>query len=336
MSKMFFIIGSSRSGTTMLARILGRHQDVFTFQELHFFEESWSVGDVEREVTKDEARVVLLQLFSTQRDGYLNRKKNLSYSREVEGLLNKVYSEVNVVNKHHLFSAFMEYETRNNGAILSCEQTPRNVFYVNEIASLFPDARFIYITRDPRDVLLSQKNRWKRRLYAEQAIPLSVTLRQWMNYHPIVISLLWRKTNTLGVQLSERENVIHVRYEDILNEPEREVETLCRFLGMKFSPHMLDVDYIGSSLERSTSGNRGIKKNKVGKWRSSDLSNSELYLCDRLTRSTRRRLGYEDSHVPPSAGIVFFGLTLPLKVFGAFILNVGRVTNVVSALRRRL
>lgn len=34
-----FIVGNSRSGTTMMGRILGNHTDVFTFHELHFFEQ---------------------------------------------------------------------------------------------------------------------------------------------------------------------------------------------------------------------------------------------------------------------------------------------------------
>jgi len=38
-TKKIFIVGNSRSGTTMLARILGNHDNVFTFHEIHFFEQ---------------------------------------------------------------------------------------------------------------------------------------------------------------------------------------------------------------------------------------------------------------------------------------------------------
>ena len=40
--KMLFVVGNSRSGTTMMGRILGNHPDVFTFGELHFFGQLWS------------------------------------------------------------------------------------------------------------------------------------------------------------------------------------------------------------------------------------------------------------------------------------------------------
>ena len=37
-ARQIFIVGSSRSGTTMMGRILSNHKDVFTFKELHFLE----------------------------------------------------------------------------------------------------------------------------------------------------------------------------------------------------------------------------------------------------------------------------------------------------------
>ena len=41
-TKQIFVVGSSRSGTTMMGRILGNHSDVFTFKELHFFGTIWT------------------------------------------------------------------------------------------------------------------------------------------------------------------------------------------------------------------------------------------------------------------------------------------------------
>ena len=40
--KQIFVVGSSRSGTTMMGRILGNHKDIFTFNELHFFGAIWT------------------------------------------------------------------------------------------------------------------------------------------------------------------------------------------------------------------------------------------------------------------------------------------------------
>ena len=50
-SRQIFIVGSSRSGTTMMGRILANHKDIFTFKELHFFGTMWTLSD-NQELTK--------------------------------------------------------------------------------------------------------------------------------------------------------------------------------------------------------------------------------------------------------------------------------------------
>ena len=42
--------------------------------------------------------------------------------------------------------------------------------------------------RDPRDVMLSQKNKWKRRFLGAKQIPLREVVRSYVNYNPILIS----------------------------------------------------------------------------------------------------------------------------------------------------
>ncbi|MFI5135892.1 MAG: sulfotransferase, partial [Chitinophagales bacterium] len=37
-----FVVGNSRSGTKMMGRILGNHEKVHAFPEMHFFEQLWS------------------------------------------------------------------------------------------------------------------------------------------------------------------------------------------------------------------------------------------------------------------------------------------------------
>ncbi len=42
-----FVVGSSRSGTTMMGRILDKHPSIFTFRELHFFGTIWTNKKIE-------------------------------------------------------------------------------------------------------------------------------------------------------------------------------------------------------------------------------------------------------------------------------------------------
>jgi len=52
---MLFIAGNSRSGTTMMGRILSMHPDIFTFHELHFFEQLWSTNDGQKQLSIEDA-----------------------------------------------------------------------------------------------------------------------------------------------------------------------------------------------------------------------------------------------------------------------------------------
>ncbi|NIP95612.1 MAG: sulfotransferase, partial [Akkermansiaceae bacterium] len=46
--------------------------------------------------------------------------------------------------------------TEEEGKRIPCTQTPRNVYYLREILGAYPDARVIWMVRDPRAVLCSQ------------------------------------------------------------------------------------------------------------------------------------------------------------------------------------
>ena len=60
-SKQIFIVGNSRSGTTMLGRILNNHSEVFTFKELHFFYTLWSGKEI---LSYSESINLLAKLFN--------------------------------------------------------------------------------------------------------------------------------------------------------------------------------------------------------------------------------------------------------------------------------
>ena len=159
---MIFVLGNSRSGTTMMGRVLGRSKDVYTFNELHFFEQLFSVKEFSKKMNLEESIIFFSNLISIERDGYLNNKRKIKfYFQESEDLVKS--SDKDVFTKIELFNLYLKYESRLNNKNIPCDQTPRNLFYVNEILSAYPDAKIIYMVRDSRNVLLSQKNKWKIR-----------------------------------------------------------------------------------------------------------------------------------------------------------------------------
>lgn len=332
---MIFIVGSSRSGTTMTARLLGLNPSVLALNELHFFEQQWQPSDKGRKLGLAEARETLLLLFSSQRDGYYRRHLNPSYEPEVDALLARHQVGDATHEKHQLLPMFADAEAARSGKSLWCEQTPRNVYYLDVIRDLFPEAKIVQLVRDPRDVLLSQKNRWRRRFRGGN-MPWKETIRQWLNYHPITILKLWIGAMRRAQNESGRAGFFVQRYEDLVAQPARSVSSLCAFLGLEYAPSMLAVPKIGSSLRSDKPADLGIDASKVGGWRRGGLSQAELYLCERLAGPLMSQFDYVSDGVRLTPSVFGHYFSFPIKLGLAIPFSLDRIGSLGDAIRRRL
>tara|TARA_R110002111_G_scaffold29883_1_gene62184 strand:+ start:971 stop:1981 length:1011 start_codon:yes stop_codon:yes gene_type:complete len=334
MQRMIFVVGNSRSGTTMMGRVLGGHADVFTFNELHFFEQLWQPTAEPTPMDKREARDVLSRLIAYQRDGYYAPHKPWQYLDESEKIIASIDTPVTAPA---LFQAYLGYESAANQKTIGCDQTPRNLYYMQELLALFPDARFVVMVRDPRDVLLSQKNRWKRRKLGAKGTPWWNALRTWAGYHPANISLLWRSGVASGDKFKDDPRVCVLRFEDLLTNSETELQRVCQTAGLAYDPAMLDVPRVGSSHQQDQQDQRGLDPNAAGRWRTGGLTKTELAICQRITGEHMARHGYAIE--PVHASLIsrgWYQITWVFKSGLALALNIWRIRNLRESLRRRL
>ena len=330
--RTLFVVGNSRSGTTMLARMLGRHSRIHTFKELHFFEEMWQPGDARVRLDPERALALAERLLHNEREWYHTRQRPGQYREAARRVLERAGPDP---APHEILAAFVMAEAEANGKDVACEQTPRNVFYLREILELFDDAGVLEITRDPRDVLLSQKNWWKRRFRGTAGLPWRATLTRWVNYHPLTTTLLWRGGVRAGDLVRAHERVVTLRFEDLVADPRGELERALKHLGFALEAGMLDVTRISSS-NRANRDATGVDPSVVGQWRAG-LSPTEVWLSQRLTAAELRALRYEVAPVRPRPlPFLLQALLLPLKTALAVVVNGGRVRNLPAAVRRRL
>jgi omega-hydroxy-beta-dihydromenaquinone-9 sulfotransferase len=333
--RLIFVVGNSRSGTTMMGRILGKHPEIFTFHELHFFEQLWTPTEQSQYLAKPEAERLAARLLCIQRDGYLTQGEISRFWEESQDLIASIQEKT--LTPTDVYEAFVRYETAKHAKRIPCDQTPRNVFYIGEILELYPEARIINMIRDPRDVLLSQKGKWKRRSLGANNIPRQEAIRSWINYHPIIISQLWNASIRAAERFADRDRVYALRFEDLLANPEETVQKICQFISISFEKSLLEIPQIGSSCGVDRPEQTGINPDRAGSWQKGGLNSVELFLCQKITNTLMERNGYKSVPVSPHPLALAYSLTsVGVKLTLALLFNLKRMRNITETIRRRL
>lgn len=333
--RMIFVVGNSRSGTTLLGRMLGRGDEVLKFPELHLFGRCVAHGKELEPRSRDQAFRIFSWLADvSERKLHAQRVPELFVERARE-LTEKYYQEGK--DAWDLYYDFVTDETRRQDKVIPCEDLPAHVFKLDQILKKFPQARIIHIVRDARDVLLSQKNRRNRRKMGARYLGFREVLRYRMNYHPLVISRLWHSAVSAGLRFREHPTVLTIHFEELIGSPEEVLKRICSHCGIRFSPIMFDVPQVGSSSRPDNPDHRGIDQSRTGNWSSGGLSDTEIALCERINGKLLTELGYLISSKRPSPfGLLFAYVSLPVKGILSLLLNLDRTKGLVEYIRRRL
>lgn len=332
--RIIFIVGNSRSGTTMLGRILGNHPQIYTFGELHFFEHLVSDKEVKNDIswTHEKNVSLLRRLLTSSREGFFSSVKSNNYEKDISDVLKSCDSS----NPVRVYEDFLRYEAIANGKVIPCEQTPRYLFSSRDIFRLFPEARIINLVRDPRDVLLSQKNKWRRRFLGAKNIPIMEAFRAWANYHPFTISRLWLSAIRAASLQEKNPHFMTVRFEDLVSFPEENVEKICKFVGIPFQCDMLDVPHVGSSTGKDKHEKLGVDSARSGGWMNGGLSDLEIEVCESVVKEEMIKYGY----IPEKHGVNFTSLivcffSLFIKTPLTLLLNIKRSRNICNSIKKR-
>jgi hypothetical protein len=106
--------------------------------------------------------------------------------------------------------------------------------HIDALRALYPGARFLHIVRDGRDVACSYREVMSRPSDNPYRPVLPVAIddiaRRWV-----------RDVQSIRAQFATLDSgdTLETRYEDICFEPERELGRICTWLGITFSPKML-------------------------------------------------------------------------------------------------
>ncbi|MEM6428687.1 MAG: sulfotransferase [Deinococcota bacterium] len=215
----FFIVGMPRAGTTLLARILDCHPACAVFPEAIMFRLLYYLG-CETRFTYTWQYLLWLNIFYA---GLARYDDPAAWCLAQLALDLPEYQGAT----QQLLNRLAECYCREKDAQHWSEKTPLHALHLPEIHRLYPEAKLVCLVRDPRDVLTSHVTRWNagkaRDLFVfGRAASLKNYLYQLRYCNPFAASAqLW------------------LRYEDLTQAPEQELQRICTFLGMNYDDKML-------------------------------------------------------------------------------------------------
>ena len=165
--------------------------------------------------------------------------------------------------------------------------------------------------------------------------------RDWVNYHPITISYIWRTAVTAAEQFLQHERVTSIYFEELLAHPKATVKHLCDFVGITYTEAMLQVPQVGSSVAEDQPEQLGINPHRAHSWHSDttagELSSAEIYLNQKINAALMERHNYSPVSIQPNvASLMLHLLAFPVKLGGAFLFNLDRMKNIRQTLKRRI
>jgi hypothetical protein len=171
------------------------------------------------------------------------------------------------------------------------DKTPSYIMSINALAHAFPEARFVHLIRDGRDVALS---------YLDGNFEIR-TLGQAAIYWDRFV----RAGRAAGARLGPT-RYLEILYEDLVAQPVPTLTEVCEFVGLPFDDRMLryheGADALVSTLSHSESHQNLYRPPTRGlrDWRR-DLPSRDVAVFEALAGDLLDELGYERSGVP--AGI---------------------------------
>ncbi len=240
--KMIFIVSSPRSGSTLLERMISAHSKVAGGPEPHLMTPLAHLGYYENieKAPYDHLRAVAAQ-------------------REFVAALPNGEEEYLTALRAYCFHLYgRQLEASGDARERVLDKTPAYALVLPFITKVFPKAKYVVLTRHPAAIFAS---------YAQ-----SFFENDWKaahNYNPIIeryvpaMARFIRETNA---------PFIHIRYEDLVTDPETHMKHVCEFLELPFEPETVDYGSVKETKRKGLGDPIGVDQHNrpvtssVHKW----------------------------------------------------------------------
>ncbi|MCB9759655.1 MAG: sulfotransferase [Alphaproteobacteria bacterium] len=268
-----FVVGAPRSGTKLLRDLIRQHPRIgiptYETEFLPRLSLTWSqFGDLSDRVA--------FERFYAWATRYLYFKYNTRDGTLISA--DAWYAGCRSFDIQGVFEALCRHDGEVPDDGIWGDKSPNYRNHVPELAALWPDARFVHIIRDIRDVALSSRKAWGKSVLRNA--------QRWVDE----VSAC----RAAGRSLSPPARYHELRYEDLLQDPEAAMRQIAAFVGVDFVPEMTRPGRVSENLG-DTRGQDRIVPGNTEKWRER-MPADQLRHVEAICGPLLAELGYPLAH----------------------------------------
>lgn len=266
----FFIVGSGRSGNTLVRRMLMAGEEVSIPPESYILPRAARKFLMYNYLPWNELAALIVAEFESHPEFSHWQLPLLQVQLKARALKGKERSFANIIDL-----VFQQYAIQQHMKKLPWgDKTPGNALFLDHICSAFPEAKYIHLIRDPRAVFAS---------YVSSGILPATTIAEkndiitlWLDSH--------QKIEKCKRQFDSNQ-FIEVHYESLVKQPELQLKTICQHLNIQFKQTMLDYwqkkpDGDMQALQHHANTANPVSDSSLNKWREL-VSHDELMLIEK-------------------------------------------------------
>jgi len=285
---IFFLMCSERSGSNFITKLLNGHNNICGPSTKHIINpvarNLFRYGDISKQDNWDELLIDMHRLISVdfsiwKKSFTIDNLKALAPVGDIVSLIKNIFSEEAKANgKQHVFIKENHvYE------------------FLPFLLLNFPEAKYIYMVRDPRDMALS----WKKNTDHPGGVVKAA--KQWQKDQQNTLKN-YRELKNIG-------KAYLIKYEDLISDSDKYIKEIIDFLGLPYDEniknfHQDELTQKNATMQKAWNNlSKEIIKNNKKKYLN-ELTQEEIQIIEKICYFEMIHLGYEPENIKDKLDII--------------------------------